>query len=127
MCVVRFNALISLERQELTLIVGARYAGRFPVKLGNDPQPRAGTFTVAEKELQRTFIDRDGRSIAPGEDANPYGPYWIGLDGTLGIHGAAAPPQSGSRSSTGSIIVSPDDARDLYAILSEDSQVVIRR
>ena len=120
-----FNALISLERKELTLIVDGRYAGRFAVALGNDPAPRAGEFTVREKQTEKTFIDRDGRMIALGDDANPYGGYWIGLDGSLGIHGAAAP--NGTRSSTGSIVVSPQDARDLFAILSEDSQVVIRR
>ena len=77
--------------------------------------------------MQRTFIDRDGRSIAPGEAANPYGPYWIGLDGPMGIHGAAPQPTSGQRESTGSIVVNPDDARDLFSILSEDSRIVIRR
>ena len=122
-----FNALISLERQELTLIVDSRYAGRFNIALGNDPQPKTGEFSVRQKELERTFVDRDGRTIKPGEDANPYGPYWIGLDGSLGIHGAAPPPRSGNRQSTGSIIVSPEDARDLFAILSEDSRVLIRR
>jgi len=122
-----FNALISLDRQELTLIVDGRYAGRFSIELGNDPQPRTGEFAVREKETEKTFIDRDGRPIPPGEAANPYGPYWIGLDGRLGIHGAPSSAPDGSRSSTGSIVVSPDDARDLFAILSEESRVVIRR
>ncbi|MCA9267703.1 MAG: L,D-transpeptidase, partial [Planctomycetales bacterium] len=61
----------------------------------------------------------------PGDEANPYGPYWIGLGNRLAIHGAATSPTR--RESTGSIVVSPDDARDLFALLSEDSQVVIRR
>lgn len=123
-----FNALVSLQRQELTLIVDGRYyAGRFPISLGNDPAPLAGEYTVREKAKEKEFIDREGRTIPPGDDANPYGPYWIGLDGQLGIHGAAPPPKSGQRASTGSIIVSPEDARDLFAILSQDSRVVIRR
>ena len=44
-----FNALISLDRQELTLIVDGRYAGRFAIALGNDPHPRTGEFAVREK------------------------------------------------------------------------------
>ena len=122
-----FNALISLERQELTLIVDGRYAGRFAIGLGNDPAPRTGQFAVREKAVEKMFVARDGSTVPAGDDANPYGQYWIGLDGTLGIHGAAPAPQNGPRASTGSIIVEPGDARDLFAILSEDSRVIIRR
>jgi LysM repeat protein len=121
-----FAATISLERQELMLSVGRRYAGRFTIGLGNDPAPLTGDYSVREKEEERTFYDREGRAIEPGAPGNPYGPYWIGLGGRLAIHGAPA-DGSGSADSTGSIVVSPADAADLFAILSKDSPVAIRR
>lgn len=122
-----FSAEINLETKVLTVMLNRMYAGRFAVELGNDPQPMSGEYTVKEKELQRTFYTRRGDAIAPGDDQNPYGPCWIGLQGRLGIHGAAEPPRDGDRESTGSIIVDPSDARDLYAILSKDSTIIIRR
>lgn len=123
-----FDAVVNLQTSELTLMVGGRYAGRFAVNFGNDPAPMSGEYIVREKDIEKTFYDRDGRAIAPGDAMNPYGPYWIGLGGSLAIHGApTASGGGGNRPSSGSIIIDPDDARDLYAILSEDSQVVIRR
>lgn len=122
-----FSAVVDLDRQELTLFVARRYAGRFSIGVGNDPQPMEGEYTVREKQEQRTYYDRDGRAIEPGADENPYGPYWMGLGGRLAIHGAAAPARDGRRASSGSIILSPEDAQDLYAILSEHSPVEIRR
>lgn len=121
-----FSATISLERQELMLSVGRRYAGRFAIALGNDPAPLTGDYSVREKEEERTFYDREGRAIEPGAPGNPYGPYWIGLGGRLAIHGAPAEASAGAES-TGSIVVSPEDAADLFAILSKDSPVAIRR
>ncbi len=118
-----FQATIDLKRQELLLTVGRRYAGRFPIGLGNDPAPMTGSYSVREKEEQHTFYDREGLAREPGSPENPYGPYWIGLGGRLAIHGAPAP---GERESTGSIVVSPEDAADLFAILSKDSPVIIR-
>jgi LysM repeat protein len=118
-----FQATINLQRQELMLSVGRRYAGRFPIGLGNDPAPMTGEYSVREKEEERTFYDREGLAREPGSPENPYGPYWIGLGGRLAIHGA---PQPGERESTGSIVVSPEDAADLFAILSKDSPVIIR-
>ena len=120
-----FDAVVSLDRKELTLMLDRRYAGRFAINLGNDPQPMTGEYLVREKNEEQTFYDRDGRAIPPGGSENPYGPYWIGLGGRLGIHGAPVP---GQRESTGSIVVvDPGDARDLYAILSPESRVIIRR
>jgi lipoprotein-anchoring transpeptidase ErfK/SrfK len=121
-----FQAIISLERQELTLNVGRRYAGRFAIGVGNDPAPMTGDYSVREKEEEHTFYDREGRAIEPGAPENPYGPYWIGLGGRLAIHGAPS-DSTATRESTGSIVVSQQDAADLFAILSKDSPVVIRR
>lgn len=122
-----FNAQVSLEKQELTLFVGRRYAGRFPVAFGNDPQPMKGEYAVREKETQRTFIDREGRTFAPGAPGNPYGPYWIGLGGRLGIHGKPDVATNPANESTGAIMVEQTDAVDLFAILSQSSKVEIRR
>ncbi|MCA9271100.1 MAG: LysM peptidoglycan-binding domain-containing protein, partial [Planctomycetales bacterium] len=56
-----FNAVVNIERRELTLLVGRRYAGRFAATFGNDPAPLPGEYIVREKDIERTFYDRDGR------------------------------------------------------------------
>ncbi len=104
-----FTAVVSLRNREITLLLGRSYAGRFPVEFGNDPPPREGTFEIREKML-------------PGDAANPYGQHWLGLGGNLRIHDDA-----GGRTTGRSIRVNSSDAKDLFAILSQGSRVIIRR
>ncbi|QDT11360.1 L,D-transpeptidase family protein [Stieleria marina] len=119
-----FNAQVDLRQHELTIFLGDLYAGRFPIAVGSDPAPRPGTFTVQDKQSQRTFYDRSGAPIAAGSPANPYGKVWIDLGSQLCIHGS---PEATKPTANGCISLAANFADDLFGILSQGSSVTIRR
>jgi lipoprotein-anchoring transpeptidase ErfK/SrfK len=119
------RADVNLTAGELTLFVGDLYAGRFPISLGNEP-PAPAEYTVQNKAPDRTYIGPDGRMIPANDPTNPYGQCWIDLGPTACIHGS---PQSAAPSTQtlGCISLSPQDARDVYAMLVPGSKVIVRK
>lgn len=121
-----FNAIVNLERQELTLFLNGMYAGRFPIELGHDgPGITHGSFMVEQKLRGRDYTGSDGQVIAAAATENPYGKYWIGLNGELSIH--ESNPSQGQQDNRGSIRLGSRDAADVFGILSNGSQVTITR
>ncbi len=119
-----FRAELSLAAGELTLFVGPLYAGRFAFTVGEE-KPAAGSYQVITKDGPRAYIGRDNRQIPAGDPNNPYGNCWIDLGRQASLHGSAANPGQGS--ALGCISFSPQDAQDLYNILSVTSEVVIKQ
>jgi hypothetical protein len=119
------RAEVNLTSSELTLYLGDLYAGRFPFTLGNEPPPM-GDFEVKDRQPERTYYGPDGRTIAANDPTNPYGQCWIDLGASACIHGSplSAPPGAPA---LGCISLSPQDARDVYSILSRGSRVVVKR
>ncbi len=122
-----FNAVVDLERRELTLVLAnGSYAGRFPIGLGQDQPPREGSFTVSDKVVDPVYHGRS-KVIGAGDQANPYGNRWIGLGTDLAIHGTDRPENVGRTDLPGSISLKPQDIQDVFDILATGSQVTIRR
>ncbi len=119
------RADVAIDRGELTLFVGELYAGRFPISLGNEP-PQPGEFAVQSKSPDHTYVGPDGRTIPANDPANPYGQCWIDLGTSACIHGSPA-SAAPSTQTLGCISLSPQDARDVYAMLVPGSKVTIRR
>ena len=97
------------------------------IEIGQDVPPQEGSYTIGEKMVERAHYSRNGQEeIPPGDPRNPYGRFWLGLGGGIGVHGKAAGgyTPNGPR---GSINVSDRDAQDLYAILSVGSRIEIKR
>lgn len=119
-----FRAEVDLTRSEITVFVQELYGGRFPFTLGDQP-PAPGEYQVVDKQhQQRSYYGLDGRIIPANDPANPYGGWWISLGAEVCIHGSpAVPPEK----PLGCISLSPQDARDLYSILSLGSPVKIFR
>jgi hypothetical protein len=117
-----FHASVSQSAGELTLYVADLYAGRFAFTLGDQP-PQPGTYKVVDKRAQqKTFVGFDGRVIPANDPANPYGGWWISLGGEVAIHGSPLTP---SPKTLGCISLSPQDAKDVFSILSIGSEVKI--
>ena len=120
-----FRADVSLASSEITLFLGEMYAGRFPFALGNEP-PQPGSYKVQDKQVSRTYYAADGRTIPANDPANPYGGTWIDLGHEVSIHGSAI-ASAAPAATLGCISLSPQDARDVFGILSVGSDVTIRR
>jgi lipoprotein-anchoring transpeptidase ErfK/SrfK len=119
-----FHADVNLSTGELTLVVGELYAGRFPFTLGDQP-PQPGEYKIIDKRSQqKTYVGFDGRMIPGNDPNNPYGGWWLSLGGEVAIHGSPSIP---SDKTLGCISLSPQEAQDVYGILSIGSEVKIRR
>ncbi len=119
-----FRAEVNLSNQELTLFLGDLYAGRFPIATGTDPPPKPGSFTIQDKQSERTYYGATGSPVPPENPENPYGNLWLDLGSQLCIHGS---PYSTRPSPQGCISVAADYADDLYGILTQGSSVTILR
>ena len=122
-----FDAVVQLDKRQLTLMVQNRYAGRFAIGVGRDQPKLDGRYTVGEKKLNPTYYGPDGTTINPNDPKNPLGGAWIGLTDRIGIHGAADPQSVGRDDNLGTICVGDRDLQDLYGILSIGSRVTIVR
>jgi hypothetical protein len=119
-----FRADVNLTTGELTLLVNELYAGRFPFTVGDQP-PQPGEYRIVDKRSQqKTYVGFDGRMIPANDPANPYGGWWISLGGEVAIHGSPTTP---GNKTLGCISLSPNDAKDVYGIVSIGSDVKIHR
>ena len=119
-----FHADVNLATGELTVLVGELYAGRFPFTIGDQP-PQPGEFKIIDKRSQqKSYVGFDGRMIPANDPNNPFGGWWLSLGGEVAIHGSPAIPTD---KTLGCISLSPQDAQDVYGILSIGSEVKIRR
>lgn len=118
-----FHAELKLDARVMTLYLNDMYAGRFPVVIGSSGEPRPGKFELMLKE-EAGFVWKDlsGREYPPGSPENGYGPHWIGFSGSLCVHSVPEDAADGHR---GCIGLSRQDAKDLFSILSETSQLII--
>ncbi|MEN1681996.1 MAG: LysM peptidoglycan-binding domain-containing protein [Planctomycetota bacterium] len=108
-----FEAVVDLSEAELYLTVGGRYAGRFPVTVNEASTPE-GQYKVTGKLAQ----------YRPGSPAA--GPQGYAKSLTLG-GGARTPLSVGVVGGSEPIAVVASDMGDLFDILSEGSQVTVRK
>jgi LysM repeat protein len=120
-----FRAVANLSTSEVTMYLGDLYAGRFPFTLGNEP-PQPGLYEVQDRQPDKTYYGPEGQTIAANDPTNPYGQCWIDLGTNASIHGSPLSAAPGSPM-LGCISLSPQDARDVYALLTRGSQVSIVR
>ena len=110
-----FEALIHLDRNEMTVMLRGLYAGRFPIAVGRDQQALEGTYFVEDKVPQTR------------EPNSPPGGYRIKLNDRIGIHGVSDARNAGASGGPGSICLEDHDIEDVHAILSIGSRIQILR
>ena len=121
-----FSALVYLERYELVLMLGERYAGRIFIGIGGDHARLEGDYEVRAKTVNPAYRGRD-IFIAADDPNNPLGELLIDLGNQIGLHGTNDPNGLGRYGGRGAIRLKNDDMEDLFRILSVGSHVAIRR
>lgn len=122
-----FRAEVAVARGELTLFLGELYAGRFSVGVGNEPVPTEGSYTIVERRRDRSYVGPDSKFIAANDARNPYGGYWMHLGNNLCIHGSPEADIAPPNVTVGCIGLAPLDAKEVYTLLTQGSEVVIKR
>lgn len=131
-----FSAVVDLTRNELTLTVGGRYAGKFPISAPQGSMLPAGEWAVAATRIPggpQSAYQAPG-SVTPAAADQPLivlqqtnvtgtatGAFVIGSDTP------AAAVAAGSPVAVPHVKVAPADAVEIADILSVGSPVVIRR
>ena len=116
-----FQAFVNVPKRTLTLMVAGRYAGRFPISLGEEFKQIQGSYTINAKTLQHSRYDGQRYLELKPADGASTPPI------SLAIVGMADPTVAERGQAQGLIAVTPQNADDLYDILSQGSKVTIRR
>lgn len=126
-----FDARIDLSQFRLTLFLQGRYAGRFRIGIGKDESTPEGEFVVLQKLTNPTYY---GNPVIDADDPrNPLGEFALDLGQHILIHGTNDPNSIGKAESQGCIRLDNRDIRDVFEILSAQtersagSKVAIRR
>jgi hypothetical protein len=119
-----FEGVVSLDRFELTLVLGGRYAGRFPIGIGSDNPQLEGSYTVRKKLTQPAY-QGPVRAYAGGDPENPLGNFFIELADRVAIHGTNDIKNLRHAGAPGTICLGPRDIQDLFDILSAGPEAAV--
>jgi hypothetical protein len=122
-----FNAVITLSRYELALMLDGRYAGRFAIGIGRDVPELAGSYEVRDKVINPVYVGPDNAHVPADDPRNPLGELLLDLGDGVGLHGTNDSANVGGLAPRGTICLSDRDIDDLFAILSIGSPVLIQR
>ena len=100
---------------------------RYTVGIGKQGTSPQGRFVVKQKLVNPTYYGPDGLVIDGDDPANPLGEHWIDLGDSYGIHGTINPDSIGKAQSRGCIRMRNEDVMEVFSLLGEGSEVVIRR
>ena len=104
-----FHAQLNLSQQWLALFVDGMYAGRFPVQGGPETLKPDGTYPVAK--------------IAADNPANAARRPYVSLGGDLHL----CVPEDAGAPGVAAVRINQRDMADVFDMLSERSQVTVRR
>jgi LysM repeat protein len=122
-----FAALIDLSDFELTVHCHGYYVKRYPIGIGKSNSTPTGKFTVKAKQPNPTYWGPNGNVIEADDPSNPLGERWIDLGDSYGIHGTIDPSSIGKAESKGCIRLKNPDVEEVYDLLIEGSEVIIRQ
>ena len=134
----RRNAtVLTVDRDGLRLRLFKRLkiAKRYPIAIGAAGfDTPTGLFTIQSRQVDPTWHVPDsdwagsmrGQTIPGGDPRNPLKARWLGVNGSVGIHGTAEDWSIGTRASHGCIRMHVSDVIDLYPRVPLGTPVLIR-
>jgi len=132
-----YPAIITISRSSfrLRLFRNLRFAKSYGVAVGMPAYPTpTGRFAIQSKQVNPTWTapnspwagEMAGQQVAGGAADNPLKARWMGVAGSVGIHGTGQPWTIGSQASHGCIRMSVPDVIDLFGRVSVGTPVLIR-
>jgi lipoprotein-anchoring transpeptidase ErfK/SrfK len=129
----RMSILVDKDEYRLYVLLGGCFLKDYTVGTGRDQRTPEGRFTIITKTKNPQWTDPDtGKLWKYGESGHQIGSRWMGFGGEhgrtgYGIHGTIDPSSIGRAESAGCIRMNKDDVEELYDLVPQGSEVVIRR
>lgn len=132
-----YRSIITIEKKTFTLRLfkNLRYSRRYGVAVGQPAYPTPeGLFAIQSKQVNPTWTapnspwagESAGQSFAPNDPGNPLAARWMGVNGSVGIHGTYQAYSIGTAASHGCIRMRIADVKDLFRRVSIGTPVLIR-
>jgi lipoprotein-anchoring transpeptidase ErfK/SrfK len=133
----RSGTVITVDRAnfKLRLFKQLRFSRSYRVAVGMAGRGTPpGRYAIQSKQVNPAWhVPRSswagslaGKTIPPGAPNNPLKARWLGVNGSVGIHGTAEEWSIGSRASKGCIRMRVSDVKDLFRRVSVGTPVLIR-
>jgi hypothetical protein len=133
----KYRTVITIDRAHfrLRLFKHLRFVKGYGVAVGQPAYPTpTGLFAIQTKQVNPTWTapnspwagEMAGQQVAGGAWNNPLRARWMGVDGSVGIHGTGMPWSIGTRASHGCIRMTVPDVIDLFRRVSVGTPVLIR-
>ena len=131
-----YRTIITIDRDHfrLRLFKKLHIAKRYGVAVGMPAYPTpTGLFHIQSKQVNPTWTapnspwagELAGQSISGDDPTNPLKARWMGVNGSVGIHGTGEPWTIGSRASHGCIRMTVPDVIDLFGRVDVGTPVLI--
>jgi hypothetical protein len=132
-----YRTVITIDRAHfrLRLFKRLRFVKGYGVAVGMPAYPTpTGLFAIQTKQVNPTWTapnspwagEMAGQQVAGGAWNNPLKARWMGVDGSVGIHGTGLPWSIGTRASHGCIRMTVPDVIDLFRRVTVGTPVLIR-
>jgi lipoprotein-anchoring transpeptidase ErfK/SrfK len=132
-----YPSVITIDRDHfrLRLFKRLKFVRGYGVAVGQPAYPTpTGLFAVQSKQVDPVWTapnspwagEMAGQQVSGGAATNPLKARWIGVAGSVGIHGTGEPWTIGTRASHGCIRMTVPDVIDLFRRISIGTPVLIR-
>ena len=133
----KYRTVITIDRDHfrLRLFKKLRFVKGYGVAVGMPAYPTpTGLFAIQSKQVNPTWTapnspwagEMAGQQVAGGAWNNPLKARWMGVTGSVGIHGTGMPWSIGTRASHGCIRMTVPDVIDLFRRVTVGTPVLIR-
>lgn len=123
------RTVVDLSARWLFYLHGNEVVAAWPVAIGRvGEETTPGRYTVGNKTPEPPWFPAGRKMVVYGDPDNPLGTRWIGLEGSdsLGIHGTWEPESIGTMASDGCIRLRNEKVEELFEIIPQGSEVVVR-
>lgn len=132
----RYPSIITVDKDTFTLRLfkHLRYDRQYGVAVGQPAYPTPeGLFAIQSKQVNPTWTapnspwagESAGQSYDAGDPGNPLAARWMGVNGSVGIHGTYQDYSIGTAASHGCIRMHASDVIDLYDRVAIGTPVLI--
>jgi hypothetical protein len=132
-----YPSVITIDRDHfrLRLFKRLKFVKGYGVAVGQPAYPTpTGQFAIQSKQVNPTWTapnspwagEMAGQSVGGGAANNPLKARWMGVDGSVGIHGTGEPWSIGTRASHGCIRMAVPDVIDLFGRVAIGTPVLIK-